>query len=515
MRMLGVGRAKLVNRVIFWTGSMNTHFDVAIVGAGPAGLFTAYELALLSPNLSIAIIDIGKKSIKRKCPLVNSKICPTCDLCDIVHGVGGAGMYSDGKLSAFPAGSGLASTLGRTEYAQGLSDYVYGIFEKKFIGQAPKITKASTSGSRELNETLDSAGLSLKTYDVMHVGSEGIQEFCAELEQHLAQRGVTFLYKHQVKEVHQVDGYFEIEGTVGEMQFLYDAQSVVMATGKASGRFLRNLLDQLNVAYSFNQIEMGVRVEARADALTCFTSSHLDAKIKLRSDSEEVRSFCMCTGGYLAKCFYDSYLPDNKICTISGYSLRDRKSENSNFGILVRKAFKEHEDPINAQLPFIEKINDLPGFTAVQRLEDFFASRATTMDQLLANSVKSTLDESAPVNLKEFLPDYVVRGIEHFIRKLGKVSPHLAHRDTLLHAPVWELCWDRVSTTSNLETSVEGFYVIGDALGVARGIIQGGMTGVVVARTIVSKRACQGRSQNNIQIQETEGSLSNSMVSCL
>ena len=253
------------------------------------------------------------------------------------------------------------------------------------------------------------------------------------------------------------------------------------------------MLITLGAESSYNAIELGVRVETTRQSIAEISECHLDAKIKLPLPNDvEVRSFCLCNGGYLVSCYYDSFLESNeRICTISGFSLQDKKSENSNFGILVRKKLPAPMDPIRVQLGIVQAINRASGIgaTVVQRYGDFLEGVPTTQDKLENNTIKSTLSPVTPTDLRLLLPDYVVSSIEIYLKRLSELSPEIGMPDTLLHAPVWELCTDQVHINSGMETSIPGLYVVGDASGWARGIIQAATTGVVAGRDILSKWA--------------------------
>ncbi|HEU5376695.1 MAG TPA: hypothetical protein VFV38_14765 [Ktedonobacteraceae bacterium] len=334
--------------------------------------------------------------------------------------------------------------------------------------------------------------LDFKCYDVYHVGTEGIVEYCIQLEAELLQLGAIFKYQHHLLDIEKFDNIFvaTVKDKRGEMLRL-SSDTIVVATGKSSGFLLRSLMEKLGVRYEYNAIELGIRVETVREGITALSETHLDAKIKNRmGDDVEVRTFCMCDGGYLVNCYYDSYLKSEKITTISGFSFREKKSQNANFGILVRKKFPEGLDPLSVQIGIIQAMNKAAKNkgTIVQRYEDFVKNRPTQQDMLAKNHVQSTLPDVTPVNLRWLLPEYVTSAVEDFLQRLSLFASNLIIDDTLLHAPVWELCWDRVIAGEGLSTTVPGFYVAGDALGWARGIVQAASTGIFVARDILSQR---------------------------
>ena len=466
------------------------HYNLLVIGAGPAGLFLAREL-LLHSNMKINLIDGGYPITKRHCPLVEVGKCPQCNTCHAVYGSGGAGMYSDGKLSSYPAGSGLVKILGDEESVISLNNYVLNTFLSGMDEEYVKRTKANESRNSCIVQTATDNMLDFKCYDVYHVGTEGIIEYCIKLEKEVIQLGGMLTTQCTLLGVEKFGDIFvsTLKNNRGQISRI-SSNNVVMATGKASGLFLRKVAKELGVKFEYNAIELGVRIETNQQAINALSESHLDAKIKLTLDDDcEVRTFCMCNGGYLVNCYYDSFVPNEKIATISGFSFRDRKSDNSNFGVLVRKKFPDNMDPISMQIGIVQTINKASGYggTVVQRYGDFMANQPTNQRDLQLNSIKSTLPQATPVNLRWLLPDYVTKAVEAFLQKLSSLEEGLITEDVLLHAPVWELCLDRIIVNSDLSTTVPGFYVAGDAIGWARGIIQAASTGVVIARDILRR----------------------------
>jgi uncharacterized FAD-dependent dehydrogenase len=468
-------------------------FDYLIIGAGPAGMFFADTLLQLNADVRIGIIDKGVRLNKRICPLVKIGKCKQCKVCLAVYGSGGAGMYSDGKLSSYPAGSGLADHLGDKKLVINLNQGVLNVIAAKVNHFDDSILKQEVNSSSLLTKNLMNSGFCLKSYNVVHLGSEGAQEFSSNIEKDLIKKGVIFFWKHNVKKISRRNEQFSVNCVSYHSENEYmSTRNIVLATGKASGTLIRKHFANLGVKYENNAIELGVRVEVKRSAIEPLYKYHLDAKIKGAGPYEsEVRTFCVCSGGYLVSCYYDGFLQNKRVCTISGFSNKFTKSENSNFGLLVRRKFPQALDPIETQLRIVRAINEASGHggTVVQRYEDFIMGRPTSHIKLKQNSVKTTLPSSSPVDLNWLLPSYVVKNIQRGMEKLSEIAPHISGPDTLLHAPVWELINDRPDLNHGFESTVPGCFIIGDATGIARGIIQAASTGVWAAQYAYSKKS--------------------------
>lgn len=465
--------------------------DVAVIGAGPAGLFFAYELLSRRPGTSVVIIDAGVSIRKRVCPLVDEGTCKGCQLCLAVYGGGGAGMYSDGKLAMYPAGSGLANLLGDDAPIIEANKRVINLVRHHTT--SPHISSTSQNGAAaaRLHLSAQEASLDLKRYDVQHIGTEGIQDFTAKFEMQLIAMGVRFRWLHTVVNVTAADGAFELtlEDLRGNQTEVV-AGKLVLAAGKPSNDLVRRTLTEVGAAWSFNDIELGVRVEAAREGVSDISACHLDAKLKAPGDHlSELRTFCICDGGYLVSCYYDTGGALGRICTISGFSYAEHKSDVCNFGLLVRTKFPSHVDPIAVLGPVVSAINQASGHggTIVQRYGDFLARRPTTSEGLASNTVRSTLPTSTPTDLHWIYPSATTANIALFMEKLAQLSPAIGHPDTLLHGPVFELINDRIQVSSTFETTAKGLFVIGDATGLARGIVQAATSGLLCGAAVAAE----------------------------
>ncbi|WP_437278218.1 FAD-dependent protein [Sorangium sp. So ce375] len=455
-------------------------YDLICVGGGPANLALAEELKKRRREASILILELGRDIGSRHCPLASHSLCPPCKLCHAVHGIAGAGAYSDGKVSFWPAGSGLLHMAGKLSSVLALDDKLRTYYEKL---RRDGGTATSCTQSSELARSLCSRNLELKGYDVIHAGSEAIQEFYQEKQRMLQESGVIIQSQSRVTDVAPCEmGGHSVSWTHrGELR-VARASILSLGTGKASGRWLRGILDRLGIERQFTEIEHGVRLEMPHTVTERLAACHRDAKIKIAaSDGSEVRTFCLCQRGFVLAAYYDD------MTTVSGYSLRDRRSENTNLALLNRISMPAGINPYIEFLPSIQAQNRRArGGATVQRLCDFIAGAETTEQDLTANPVRPTLTSAVPGKVELHLDERIRRNLVNAIRQIDQVCPGFASPYNLVYGPVLEKCWDKVKLTS-MKTTAPGVYVVGDAAGHARGLVQAAATGLLVAQSIVEE----------------------------
>lgn len=467
------------SRVTKPTSSIS-HHDVICVGGGPANLALAEDLKTRRKGASILVLDLGRSVDDRHCPLASHAVCPPCKVCHAVHGVAGAGAYSDGKVSFWPAGSGLLSLAGDMETMLALDDRLRSYYRALRRSASAATCAADSLG---LGAALRAQELELKGYDVIHAGSEAIQEFYDEKQRLLRACGVTIETASRVTEVAPLEGGgYRVSWMRATAPGTAVAPVLSLGTGKASGQWLRRTLDRLSVEREHTEIEHGIRIEMPHEVTERLAACHRDAKIKIAAeDGSEVRTFCLCQRGFVLAAYYDD------MTTVSGYSLRDRRSENTNLALLNRISSPPGVDPYLDSLPSIQAQNRRArGGATVQRLCDFMAGVETTAEDLGRNPVRPTLPSAVPGKLELHLDRRIRANLVSAIRKLDRVCPGFASPHNLVYGPVLEKCWDKVKLAS-MQTTAPGIHVVGDAAGHARGLVQAAATGMLAARSIATR----------------------------
>lgn len=453
-------------------------YDVAIIGAGPAGIFAAYELALRNPEAKIVMLEAGQDIHERRCPIGEHKVnhCINCNPCSIMRGFGGAGAFSDGKYNFTTEFGGWLNEYLDKEEVISLIDYVdeinmsYGAPVEYFT------TKNSTIGKKAL-----SCGLHLLSAKVRHLGTENNLKIMQSIYQFLKDK-INILFRVVVTDIFPQDGGFilEIKG-----QEKIQCQYLVAAPGRAGSEWFSEQCKRLGLSLSNNQVDVGVRVEIPAEIFEHITDEVYEAKLVYRTKQygDLVRTFCMNPRGYVVAENTDG------IITVNGHSYRDEKlhSKNTNFALLVSNKFTE---PFNEPHQYGKRIasfsNMLGGGVLVQRFGDLIKGRRTNEHRLSQSFTIPTL-KATPGDLSLVLPKRHVDNIIEMIYALNKIAPGMANDDTLLYGVEVKFYSSRLKLNSKLETQIANMFAIGDGAGVTRGLSQASASGVHVARVIAER----------------------------
>ena len=454
-------------------------YDVIIVGAGPGGIFAAYELTKDNANLSVAVFDAGHALEKRVCPIDGKKIkaCINCKTCSIMSGFGGAGAFSDGKYNITnDFGGSLHEHIGKQKAIE-LMLYVDDIN----MAHGGEGTKMYSTAGTDLKKLCLQNKLNLLDAKVRHLGTDKNSVVLKNLYNVLKDK-VTFYFDTAVTDVKNMDGGFKIVTDKGAE---FTCAQCIMSVGRSGSHWMEKLCKKLKIPTKSNRVDIGVRVELPAEIFSTLTDELYESKIVYRTEKFEdyVRTFCMNPNGIVVN------ENTNGIVTVNGHSYEDSslKTKNTNFALLVSKHFSEPFKDSNGYGESIARLsNMLGGGVIVQRFGDLIRGRRSTEKRIEENTTIPTLS-ATPGDLSLVLPKRILDGIIEMIFALDKVAPGTANDDTLLYGVEVKFYNMEVAIDDNLETRLKGLYVIGDCSGVTHSLSHASASGIYVARQILGK----------------------------
>jgi uncharacterized protein len=474
-------------------------YDVIVVGAGPAGIFTCYELALKAPNLSILLVDKGRDIYKRSCPILQKKLakCPPSThlksvtgctpACSITNGFGGAGAYSDGKFNITTEFGGWMTEYLQPSEVLSLIKYVDDI--NITHGANSALSDPTTPAVKEIERRGLAAGLKLLRAQVRHLGTEQNLEILKNIFEFLKSK-VDMLFATEVSELltEESNSLLEIKGIETENGEQFYANKVVVVPGRDGSEWLTRILTKYNLEMSSNQVDVGVRVETMDTIMEEINENLYEGKFIYRTSvGTTVRSFCSNPSGHVVIENHSGVMLAN------GHAYKDKNlgSENTNFALLVSHKFSY---PFNKPTEYAKSIsrlaNDLSnGSVLIQRYGDILKGRRSTEKRIIEGFIEPTLKEAVPGNLSLVLPYSTMKSIIEMIEALDRVTPGIASEHTLLYGVEAKFYSSRPKLTVNFETEISGLYAGGDGAGVTRGLAQAGACGVAIARDIVQNLA--------------------------
>ncbi len=453
-------------------------YDVIIVGAGPGGIYAAYELAKSDKPLKVAMFDLGHSLEKRACPIdgVKVKSCINCKTCSIMSGFGGAGAFSDGKYNITNAfGGSLHEHIGKRE-AISLMEYVDVInMENGGIG-----TKMYSTANSHLKKTCLQNKLNLLDARVRHLGTDKNYVVLQNLNEKLKDK-VEMYFDTPVLDIKQEGENFRVIAKNGD--FL--CKNCIVSVGRSGSKWVESLCKNLGIPTRSNRVDIGVRVELPAEIFSHLTDELYESKIVYRTEKFEdnVRTFCMNPHGIVVN------ENTNGIVTVNGHSYEDDslKTNNTNFALLVSKHFSEPFKDSNGYAESIARLsNMLGGGVIIQRFGDLIRGRRSTVKRIEECTVTPTLS-ATPGDLSLVLPKRILDGIIEMIYALDNVAPGTANDDTLLYGVEVKFYNMEVEIDDDLQTKLKGLYVIGDGSGVTHSLSHASASGVYVARQIIAK----------------------------
>ena len=450
-------------------------YDIIIIGAGPGGIFSAYELVKQNADLKIAVFELGNPLEKRRCPIDGEKVksCINCKTSAIMSGFGGAGAFSDGKYNITnDFGGTLYEHIGRKKAIE-LMEYVDEI-NVTHGGEGTRMY--STAGTRFKKLCMQNK-LNLLNASVRHLGTDinyvVLENLYAELKDK-----VEFRFNYQVDRLEMADGGYRVY--CGE-QF-DDCEKCIVSVGRSGSKWMEKVCREMKIPTSSNRVDIGVRVEIPAEIFSHLTDELYESKIVYRTEKFEdnVRTFCMNPNGIVVN-------ENTKgIVTVNGHSYEDpaKQTENTNFALLVSKHFSEPFKDSNGYGESIARLsNMLGGGVIVQRFGDLIRGRRSNEKRIEEGLVRPTL-AATPGDLSLVLPKRILDGIIEMIYALDKIAPGTANDDTLLYGVEVKFYNMEVDIDENLETPYKGLYVIGDGSGVTHSLSHASASGVYVARHI-------------------------------
>ena len=454
------------------------NYDVIVVGAGPGGIFTAYELAHAGRGLKIAVLELGKPLDKRRCPIDGKKIksCIRCQTCSIMSGFGGAGAFSDGKYNITNQfGGTLYEHIGKTEAIE-LMKYVDSIN----LSHGGEGTKLYTTANTAIKRMCLENGLHLLDAQVRHLGTDINYVVLENLYNELKDQ-VEFHFETAVTGIRRIDGGYEVD-TAKER---FTCRRCVISVGRSGSKWMESVCDSLGIPTMSNRVDIGVRVEIPAEIFAHLTDELYESKIIYRTQKFEdmVRTFCMNPHGVVVN------ENTNGIVTVNGHSYEDpsKHTENTNFALLVSKHFSDPFKDSNGYGESIARLsNMLGGGVIVQRFGDLVRGRRSTEARIRESFVTPTL-AATPGDLSLVIPKRILDGIIEMIHALDKIAPGTANDDTLLYGVEVKFYNMEVEINENLETCCPGLFVIGDCSGVTHSLSHASASGVFAARRILEE----------------------------
>lgn len=451
-------------------------YDVIIIGAGPGGIFAAYELMKKKPDCKIAVFEEGYPLEKRKCPIDGKKVksCINCKRCSIMCGFGGAGAFSDGKYNITnDFGGTLYKYIGKKQ-ALDLMYYVDDI-NLRYGGAGTKLY--STAGSKFKKECIQH-DLHLLNASVRHLGTDinylVLENLYAELKEK-----VDFYFDSPVDSVAAVDGGYQIFSN-GQT---YECEKCIISVGRSGSKWMERICQELQIPTSSNRVDIGVRVELPADVFSHLTDELYESKIVYRTQKygDQVRTFCMNPKGAVVT------ENTNGIITVNGHSYEDpsKHTENTNFALLVAKHFSEPFKDSNGYGESIARLsNMLGGGVIVQRFGDLIRGQRSTPARIEEAFITPTL-KATPGDLSLVLPKRILDGIMEMIYALDKIAPGTANDDTLLYGVEVKFYNMEVQVNEKLESCHKGLYIIGDGSGITHSLSHASASGIYVARNLL------------------------------
>ena len=461
-------------------------YDVVIIGAGPAGLFAAYELINSNKKLNILLIDRGYKVKKRVCPMNKKGVpCQNCNPCAILSGYGGAGTFSDGKLNFIPklGKSDLTKYMLESEANQ-LIDETENIFTKFHMDA--EVYPSNMEEAKLIRKKIAIAGAKLIIIKQKHLGSDHLPGYIQGICDYLESKGVTLLDRADVIDIQtKSEKNHIITYMNGNKEESVEGKYVVVAPGRTGAKWVQELADKYKIPYLSQSIEIGVRVEVRKDIMEEITNIIYDPTIFIKTNTygDEIRTFCTNPGGFVAKENYYGY-----IC-VNGHALKDVKSNNTNFAFISKVNLTEPVTNTRLYGESIARIANVlgDGKPIIQSLKDLKNGRRSEWHRINKGFIEPTLKDCVAGDLALVMPHRIITNILEGLETLDKIIPGVNNDDTLLYGPEIKFFSNEIETDNKFRLKNDNIYFVGDGAGKAGNIVTAAATGLVAARDILER----------------------------
>ncbi len=460
------------------------NYDLVIIGCGPGGIFTAYEISKIDPDLKVAIVETGSKLEERKCPIDGEKItkCINCKVCSIMNGFGGAGAFSDGKYNITnDFGGTLYEHIGKKKALE-LMNYVDSI-NVEYGGHKTKLYSTANSN---LKTKCIQHGMYLLDAKVRHLGTDINYEVLSNIYKHLKEK-VDIYFHTTIKDVDKVENGYELHSDKESFACRY----LVISAGRSGSKWMEKVCNDLKIPTISNRVDIGVRVELPCEVFNHITDELYEGKIVFRTSKyqDKIRTFCMNPKGLVVN------ENTNGIITVNGHSYEDpeKQTDNTNFALLVSKHFTEPFKDSNGYGESIARLsNMLGGGVIVQRFGDLIRGKRSTVDRIESSFITPTL-KAVPGDLSLVIPKRILDDIIEMIYALDKIAPGTANDETLLYGVEVKFYNMELVLDENLETLHRNLFVIGDCSGVTHSLSHASASGVYVARFINEREKENGK----------------------